>query len=279
MALVKLVLLLSALALVAGVNATYLQVQGPVTANLTNNQSVYLGNIGPGESFYVQASATTTNASGVLVNIGWNRLTAMSVPSGWSFQASPLYESPMKLKITTSPSTPNGRYTLVLRAINIQNYSRLGNLTFDVYVNVSTNIYRVSVTPTKAEVGLGQPTNFHVTINNTGISDDPFVISAQGLPAWNLSDEVVALHSAKTSFIYPIYLDSPGTYPFNLTVSSATSPLIKQTFGMDLVVRSSLINDYSAISQGVIVSPIVFEPVYSIMLLLSYIYGALTGTG
>src|ERR1700681_460969 len=82
--------------------ATYLSVVGPVQAVLYNNGNITLGKVGPGESFYVLASATTTNQSGFLVNIGWDTLQAVSLPSGWSSQSSPLYENPMKMKITVA---------------------------------------------------------------------------------------------------------------------------------------------------------------------------------
>ena len=80
--------LFAVLALIGLAGATYVSVQGPVNANLTNNGFVYLGKVGPGESFYILASATTTNASGSVVNIGWDRLEAINLPSGWSMQAS-----------------------------------------------------------------------------------------------------------------------------------------------------------------------------------------------
>jgi len=257
--------------LVSFVNATYLQVQGPITGTILNNGSVYLGKVGPGESFYVLASATTQNASGKVINIGWNTFTAVNLPVGWSAQASPLYENPMKLKITTAPDAQNGTYKLTLRAVNIQNYSRLGNLTFTAFVNVTTDVFSTSVSPTNFNVGTGQPYNLQITINNTGISDDPFVINAYGLPAWNVSDVVIALHSATSSFVYPIFVDVPGAYNFNLTVGSATSTLVSKSFRINMVAQASLLNDYAAVGQGVALSPIIYEPTYAVMLAIHYI--------
>ena len=47
--------------LFASANATYLLIEGPVASQLFNNGSIYLGKVGPGESFYILASADTTN--------------------------------------------------------------------------------------------------------------------------------------------------------------------------------------------------------------------------
>jgi hypothetical protein len=267
--------LMLAISFIAIANAMYLNVTGPVAGTLTNNQGLFLGNIGPGQSFYVSASATTTNESGLLVNIGWDRMEAINLPQGWSAQPSPLYENPMKIKITVAPHAAYGIYNITIKAINIQNYSKLGNITVNAYVNVTPNVFRLSVNPTNISSGINEPTNLYVTINNTGISDDPFDINLYGLPAWNLSDQVVALHSTSSSYVYPVFVSTPGTYQFNLTVSSTTNPLISRSYLISLVAQPNLLNDYSAVGQGVVLSPIVFGPSYEFMLLLSYLYKSL----
>ena len=258
---------------ISGVSATYLTVQGPVSALLYNNGTINLGKVGPGESFYVLASSATANQSGTMVNIGWDTLQAVKLPSGWSAQASPLYENPtMKMKITVAPSAPYGNYTLVLRAVNVGNYSKLGNLTFTAYINVTPNVFESSVTPQNLVAGPGQPVNLEIMINNTGASDDPFLINAYSLPAWNVPTEVIASHSTANEYLYPVFADVPGIYNFNLTINSTTSPLIHQTYPITLTVQSSLINDFSATGQGVVLSPIIYEPAYAVMLLISDIY-------
>ena len=264
--------LFAVLALIGLVGATYVSVQGPVNANLTNNGFVYLGKVGPGESFYILASATTTNASGAVVNIGWDRLEAVNLPGGWSMQASPLYENPMKLKVSV-PYNISGTYNLTIRAVNVGNYSRLGNLTFTSQVDVTNNVFNVSVSPRNISAGVGQPVDINVKIVNTGIADEPFNISAQGLPAWNFSDDVIALHSRTSSFVYPVYVNEPGIYPFNLTITSATGHLVQDEYPISFSVVASLYNDYSAIGNGVVLSPVIFEPVYAIDYLLSYLMG------
>ncbi|MCL5239035.1 MAG: hypothetical protein M1286_00995 [Candidatus Marsarchaeota archaeon] len=254
------------------VGATYLTVEGPVSALLYNNGTLNLGKIGPGESFYVLASATTANASGAIVNIGWDRLEAVSLPSGWSAQASPLYENPMKMKVTVAPTAANGTYNMTLRAVNVGNYSKLGNLTFTAYINVTPDVLSTSVTPLNISAGVGQPVNLQVVINNTGASDDPFLVNATGLPAWDSPIEVIASHSSSNTYLYPVFVDEPGIYHFNLTINSTTSPLIHKSYPVTLTAQSSLINDFMATGQGVVLSPIIYEPAYAAMLLLSDIY-------
>lgn len=259
--------------LTTSLGATYISIIGPVTANLTQNQTIYLGKVGPGQSFYVLANATTTNASGTkLINIGWDKLYAPLLPQGWSMQQSPLYENPMKMKITVAPNAAYGEYKVPLTAVNVGNYSKLGNMTFFAYVNVTSNVFQLNVSPTTVSAGTGQPVNLYITINNTGISDDPFIINAYGLPAWNISYQVISIHGIAKTFIYPVFIDEPGQYKFNLTVTSSSSNLVSQSYGIDLISQASLLNDYSAIGQGVVLSPVLYGPVYSVMLLINYLY-------
>ncbi len=182
----------------------------------------------------------------------------------------------MKIKVTVAPDAPYGIYNITLEAVNVGNYSRLGNITDRAYVNVTPDVFNLSVTPTNIQTGIGQPTNLYITINNTGISDDPFNINIFGLAAWNQSDQVVALHSTKSTYVYPVYVNEPGNYQFNLTVSSTTSPSIQRSYRISLVSEASLLNDYSAVGQGVILSPVILEPSYALMLLLSYLHNLIS---
>lgn len=253
-------------------SAMSLTVLGPTSAVLTNGQSVYLGKVGPGESFYVLASATTPNATGFVVNIGWDQLSAVNLPQGWTSQQSLLYANPMKLKVTVPPNAQYGIYNITLLAVNTANYSRLGNITVVAKVNVTPYVFSTSVQPTSIQSGVNQPTNLYVMINNTGISDDPFNINLVGLPAWNVTDQVVALHLTQSTYVYPVYVGEAGKYHFNLTISSTTSPALFVSYPINLTARPSLINDYRAVGQGVMLSPVIFEPSYELMLLLSYLY-------
>lgn len=268
----RIALILSSVILMAFANASYLNIVGPVSGTLYNNGTLYLGKVAPGQSFYISASPTTTNASGYAINIGWDKLEAVSLPQGWASQSSPLYENPMKMKVTVSPTAADGTYKLTVRSVDVQNYSKLGNLTINAYVNVTPQVFNVSVSPLSINTGIGQPTPISITINNTGISDDPFIISASGLPAWNQTAQVISLHSTSNTFSYPVYVNEPGSYAFNLTVNSSSSQQVRKTFKINLVAQATLLNDYSAISQGAILSPVVFAPPYSIMALIAYLY-------
>ncbi len=266
------------LLLLNSVNAApYLKILSPTNGTLLNNGNIYLGKVAPGESFYILASPTTPNYNGTLINIGWDRLTYVTLPTGWSAQPSLLYENPMEMKITVLPTAQSGIYSMVLRAVNIGNYSKLGNLTFTAYVNVTPTVFNISVGPKKIYAGLNKPVNVHVTINNTGVSDGQFAITASGLPAWNSTENIIVLHSRQNNYIYPVFVSEPGTYKFNVSVGSTTSPLVGKTFEVTLIANASLENDYVALGQGVNLAPIVFEPAYAVLQFINDIYKYLAG--
>ena len=88
-----------------------------------------------------------------------------------------------------------------------------------------------------ATAGPGQPATLKITINNTGASDDPFMINAYNLPGWNTPIEVIAAHSTTSTFYYPVYVNEPGIYPFNITINATTSTQISKSFAIQLTTR------------------------------------------
>lgn len=173
--------------MVALSHASYVNITEPYRVTIMQNGSLYLGKVGPGQTFYVTISAATTNNTGALVALGWDELYASSLPVGWLTQNSPLYGTYPSVKVTVAPQAPNGTYTFNLTAVNFGNYSKVGAIRMRAYVNVTPNVFSLSVSPSMISAGPGQPYPVYVTINNTGVSDSPFVITVHGLPGWNIS--------------------------------------------------------------------------------------------
>ncbi len=250
-------------------HATYVNITEPYNATVQQNGSIYLGKVGPGQTFYVTISAATKNVTGADFSIGWDEFLASSLPEGWLTQNSPLYTAYPSVKIAVAPQAANGTYAFNLTAINVGNYSKLGNLRFTAYVNVTPDVFKLGVTPVNINVGPGVPADIYVTINNTGVSDSPFNITVHGLPAWNYSSTVIAIHHTEGRFLYPVYENEPGRYHIQLYVSSISSSLIYKQSNITLTTKASIGNDYAALGQGALTFPIVYAPVYAVMYLVS----------
>jgi hypothetical protein len=252
-------------------HAQYVNITEPYNATLLQNGSIYLGKVGPGQTFYVTASSGTTNSTGKYLSIGWQELIASSLPHGWLTVNSALNTYNPSVEIAVSPSAPNGTYKFNITAINIGNYSKIGSLTFTAYVNVTPDVFILNATPTNISVAPGVPATIYVTINNTGVSDSPFNITVHGLPAWNRSITVIALHHTEGHFPYSVYENEPGKFNMQLYVSSIASPLVYKQKNITLVTKASIANDYAALGQGAPAFPIIYTPAYAVMYIISLI--------
>lgn len=250
-------------------NATYVSVVEPFNTTINaSNSTVYLGKVGPGQTFYVTISAATTY-NGVNYPIGWDELLVSKLPSGWLAQNSSLYTTQISAKITVAPNAANGTYPITISAVNVGNYSKLGAIDFRAVVNVTPDVFKLSVHPTNISTGPGQPAEIFVSINNTGVSDSPFQITIHNLPAWNRTDTVIALHHTSQEFVYPVYVNEPGSYRTTLYVSAFSSPLVYKQGNVTIVTKASVPNDYAALGQGAPVFPIIYEPAYAVMYLIN----------
>ncbi len=258
----------------AATHASYVAITEPYNATIMNsNGSVYLGKVGPGQTFLVTIRSATTNSSGALLDYGWNQFNATGVPAGWVVKNSPLYRQTLSVEITPAANAANGTYIFRLTAINIGNYSKIGSVSFTAYVNVTPDVFHLQVSPDTVSAGAGTPSHIYITINNTGVSDSPFVINVTGLPAWSVPpQEVIALHHTSATFAYPVYQYTPGVYRAEVHVSSLESPLVAKHANVTLVARAGLASDYAGLGQGSVMFPIVYEPAYAIMYLLSLLF-------
>ncbi|MCL4411721.1 hypothetical protein M1329_02205 [Candidatus Marsarchaeota archaeon] len=270
-----LVFAIAAFMLLSMAGASYVSILEPYNATISGaNGSIYLGKVGPGQTFTVTISSTTTNSSGTLLNYAWNEFNVSDLPQGWIAKNSGLYRQTLSVEVTPSSNARNGTYSFMLTAINIGNYSKVGSVSFKAYVNVTPDVFHLQVSPKSVASGVGSPTNIYITINNTGVSDSPFVINVSGLPAWSVAPQaVIALHHTTGTFIYPIYQYTPGVYKADVHVSSLESPLVYKSENVTLTVRASLSSDYKAIGMGSVTFPIVYEPAYAVMYLISLIFG------
>lgn len=257
--------------LAATVTAGPVTLLEPFSATVSQGGQVFLGKVGPGQTFYVTISANTINSTGKAFPYGWNKMVATDVPPGWIVENSSLNGAVLSIKIDPSPNAQNGTYSFNLTAINLGNYSHLGAVEFQALINVTPNVFNLQITPTNVSTGPGQPASIYVTINNTGVSDSPFVIRMYGLPAFNITKPVIALHHTTETFSYPIYENEPGVYHAQLNVTSGSSPLVYKKSNVTLSIQLSLLNDYRAIGQGAIAFPVIYQPVYAVMYIIGQI--------
>ncbi len=254
---------------ITSINGSSLYVTEPYNATLNNNGSTYLGKVGPGQSFYLVAKSSTENASGVTVIKGWNRLYVSNLPAGWLATNSSLYGSDLSISITPAPNA-SGIYSFKVTAVNIGNYSKIGSISFTAYVNVTPDVFSIRVFPTHLVASPGAPAYFNITINNTGLSDSPFGIQVSGLPSFHTTtQEVIAMHGTSKTVRYELYENEPGIYHATVKVESIASSEISKEANITFTVKPTFKGDISALSYGGLIFPIIYEPVYAVLYLIS----------
>ncbi|RLG18482.1 hypothetical protein DRN67_04135 [Candidatus Micrarchaeota archaeon] len=265
--------LLAALVLLAGAAcAADLQVLKPVYVMVQDDGEVFLGTVGPGQTVFVEADALVE--TGGIHGIGgrWDRLEVVDVPGGWTAEDSFLYEQPLKARITVAKEAPDGEYEVLVRSVDIENKEGLGEVNLKLIVNVSREVFGMEVLPSEKETGATQPATYTVMIENKGVASDAFEISAKGLPAWDYKKAVFVPYGTCKSVQYDLVGAEDGEYDVTVAVRSFSSDRIEGEERVHLSVKTTLVSDYKATNNGLLLFPIFEQAAYSIMGLLANLF-------
>lgn len=263
-----LIILLLALSVCA--EGTYVNVIDPVEQRgMHEGDNVSLGSVGPGQTIAIIAERATSGPDGTMHNTGWDKLAIEDLPQGWIAEDSPLYETPMKAKIKVSPDAEDGTYYFKANAIDENNYEGLGNVTVNVKVNVNKEIFILDVSPSEVTTGVGQPALYFIKINNLGAASDIFTIKTSGIPAWRFKKDIFVAHGSEKTISYEVVLNEENELNVTINVTSTSSELISKQMGVKLKAETSLISDYKATANGLLIFPLIEQPIYSLIALLS----------
>jgi len=271
----KLLVVLVLLAVAA--NATYLNVKEPVPKEgMVENDTIFIGTAAPGQTVYLVAERATIGVLDERIHeVGWDTLMIENLPEGWVAEDSPLYETPMKAKIKIAPDAKDGEYTFKVKAVDEGNLDNLGNLTINVTVAVSKEVFSIDVTPTIVDTGVGQPAVYYIDIDNAGAASDTFSITSRGIPAWEFRKDVLVPHAievtlpARKTVTYEVVSNEEIEKEIFLNVTSLSSSQISKEMKVTLRAKPSLISDYKATGHGLLVFPLVESPIYSIIAFFS----------
>jgi hypothetical protein len=266
----SLILALAVLSLT--VAAADLNVIKPVNMVVQDGGRVVLGTVGPGQTVFVEANAMVETGGKFGLGGRWDRLQIVEVPGGWSSEDSMLYEQPLKARVKVSSNAPDGEYEVLARAVDLENKEELGEVNLRLVVNVSMDVFRMSVSPGSKETGASQPASYLVTIYNDGIASDAFEISAGGLPAWDFRKTVFVPYGSSKAVLYDLVSGEEGEYDVAVRVRSVSSDLIGGEEDVHLGVSTSLTSDYKATNKGLLLFPLFEQAAYSVMGLLANLF-------
>ena len=272
----KLTLALALLAMFSGpVFAIYAHASEPVDNTLYPGDSVDVGKAGPGQTVYLIVDRATDGGTcpNNFCPDGWDTVVGVEdgIPHGWEVEASPLQETPMKLKIKIAPDAEEGQYNLTLAVVDEGNYNGLGNMTIHAIVTVSRDVFEITVTPTRVETGVGQPAVYYIKIRNTGAASDPFEIKVRegDLPVWNYKKTALVNYGSERTIPYEVVLDEEAERTFTIDVTSLSSSQIHKEMSVIVDSRPDIVTDWKATTHGLMMFPILEAPIYAIVGLLS----------
>lgn len=246
----------------------------PLQQSVPDGGSLEIGAIGPGQTFIVKLDPFVT--TGGIHGIGgrWDQAVAYALPEGWTSRPSKLYQNPLQVEITAAPDAPDGDYELLIKTIDEGDLEKLGSeMSAKLLVHVKKGVLSMKVEPTYAETGAGQPARFAITMSNAGAADEVFDVGSSGVTGWAFRKSVyVPAHSSRT-VTYEVAGEEESQYTVTIYSQASSSPLIRAEQPIVLMVKSNLISDYKATSNGVLLFPFIMSPMYSLAGLLALFLG------
>ena len=262
--------LFAALLIISLVSAIH--VLSPVDREVSEGDTIYIGEIGPGQTIPIEIVETVTTG-GVYSQGGvYDQAVFDRTPPGWSGVESKIYALPLHVTLTADPKAKEGEYRAKIIVVDERNADGLGNVSFWVKLNVTYDVMDAAVQPTAVKTGPGQPARFEITIDNKGATGDLFEVSSIGAKRWEFKKDVFVPAKSSKKIFYEIVGNEEEVYNAQLSVVSKASSIIHEEKNITVDVRSDILGDMKATNNGVIVFPIFESLIYSFFGLISNLY-------
>jgi hypothetical protein len=263
-------MVIALLLLAVAPHATKLTVYEPVATDVYDGDKIDLGMVGPGQTAYVIAESIVKE--GGLQGLGGriDRINFTEAPPGWVVTPSQLYGSPMKAIIKVPADAKDGEYWFTMKAIDEPPGEGLGNVTFKARLVVSRSVLTMDVWPERIVTGAGQPAGYYVKINNNGVASDVFEVSSEGMPRWDHKLVVFVPRGSSKIVRYEVAGDEEQEYQVKLKVRAPfSSELLRAEKSVSVDINTNLVSDLQATGHGLLLFPVIEQPVYSLMGLVS----------
>ncbi len=246
----------------------------PISKNIEDGDIVFVGVIGPGQTFEVLIKREVT--TGGIYNTGgsYDRAIVTGLPEGWKVQDSELYANPLQVKITAAKNASEGEYFANITVIDEQGSEKLDNITFKVKIKIIWDVIGVDVTPEKTTVGPLQPARVYITVTNKGTASDTFEITCTGQKRWEFAKNLYVASGSSKTVTLEIIEKEQENYIGEIEVKSVSSPdIIKYEKNISIsVVNQNVFDDYKATNNGILIFPMLESLIYSLAGLLSNLF-------
>jgi hypothetical protein len=251
--------------------ASAIEILAPVNKEVKNGDVIYVGAIGPGQTLTVLINPKVTTG-GIFGKGGdYDNAIFTAFPEGWKAYGSKFYGRPLQVMITADKNAAEGDYFANITVIDEHGAEQLENITFTIKINVTWDVLNVDVSPEVANVGPSQPARIYITVTNKGTASDTFEITGAGVKRWDFTKNLYVAAGSSKRIVWELVGNEEETYNANIKVVSLSSPsIIKYEKNITVnVIPQSVLSDYKATNNGIIIFPLLENLVYSLAGLFS----------
>ncbi len=211
-----------------------LEIVFPVSADVSENSTIELGKISPGQQFELIISDERFNAVEVTGSF-----------SSWS-EDSVFYEKNTGIKINVPFDASLGAKNISFKAFNSS--SGLSE-SFNALVNVRKDLWSVNISGLSQTAEVNFPVNYKLTFSNESIGKQKISVSSNLTSYWMKEKTFVVEPKSVLKDLIEVNPRHYGTRAFNFVLKSSSSAETKE-FQSKLRVESSLLSKYSSPLYG-----------------------------
>lgn len=252
----------------------------PVNKEIVPGEEIFLGTIGPGQTLQLNMNPWIYEGEEYVAH--YDLAVAEDLPDGWKSTDSKLYGDPLQVTISASEKESEGMYEVKVIIIDakkvngtvLTNESAEGvhDVEFKGIIQVQHEIMDVNIEPKEIVTGANQPSKYYITITNKGSASDVFKISSNNIPKWTFEKLVYIPPKSSKTVIYEIVESEEEIFHPIITVVSTSSSIIEKEEELTFTVQSDLFSDFKAVNNGISIFPILEEPIFALMGLLSNLW-------
>lgn len=224
-----------------------IEVLFPKKAKLSNNDVLYIGDVGRGQAVEVRLSRYV-NYDGIRY-YDYAFVPISSIPKGWFVQNSSNMSQPLQLIIKVNESAKPGDYLIPIKLVDY--YEGLPNITIFVRITVREDIFNSYIEREFITTGIQQPATQTIYVENKGHLGELFKIVIQ-CPSSTVERSIYVKGKDKGSVRVSHYFDVEGVYTCNVSVYSVSSFEEREFHRYEVRVKSSIMNDLKALAEGLV---------------------------
>ncbi len=235
---------------------------------IANGEEIYLGKVARGQAFTITISPFVEEGGRFGRGGRYDIAYAKNLPEGWESKESSLYGNPLEVLVVVPNDAEYGEYSFIIFLEDENNFEGLETKWFLAKVEVVEDSFDMEASLFSKEVGVGNPVNLKVEVENKVDFGNTYYVSISSLNYFERRVFYVPPKS-KEEFVFSLSFPKEGVY--EIKVSAGEKNNVERGIEKILYVevRESLLSEYKSIGEGIMLVPISQALAYYISYLIS----------